>query len=71
MPTNKTLVEMREQLLDELEVEILEQLKGCMGYSKTKSAVDWANIYKTIVDSRMVEDKEEEIKDDRLYLFQA
>ena len=52
MSKDKAFIEMREELLEELEVEILEQLKGCMKYSQTKSALDWSNIYKTIVEAR-------------------
>jgi len=48
---------LRDELLDELEIDILQQLKKCMTYSQTKSAVDWANIYKTFVEARSIKRK--------------
>jgi len=49
----ESLVEEREALLDKLEVEILTQLRKCMSFSHTKSAIDWSNIYSNVVNARM------------------
>lgn len=50
----KTMLEFRDELLDEIEVLTLEKLKGCMVHKvgHVKSAKEWADIYYLIVQSR-------------------
>ena len=53
---DKDLVKMREDLQEEIEILVLENLKKCLIHkvSHVKSAAEWAEIYKILVETRKV-----------------